>query len=335
MQQNQETERYGAGSSLSVKEPLIVIAGPTASGKSALAVALAKIIGGAVVSADSMQVYRHMDIGSAKVTEEEMGGIPHYLIDILEPTEEFNILLFQKYALEAIRQIRSEGQIPILVGGTGFYIQSVTREIDFTEADGHTEVRERWEKAAAENGSEWLHSELQKVDPESAVAIHPNNTKRVIRALEFYEQNGYPISRHNASEREKESPWNLAYFVLDMPRSELYERIDMRVDRMLEAGLVDEVKRLRELGCRKGMTSMQGLGYKEILDYLNGETDFDEAVRVLKRDTRHFAKRQLTWFRRENDAVWVPLDQFGHDKEKVLEHLLKLLGEKGISAVHE
>ena len=308
-----------------MKDPLIVLAGPTASGKTALSIALAKKIGGEIISADSMQVYRHMDIGSAKVTEEEMCGIPHHLIDILDPTEEFNILLFQKYALQAAEEIKGRRHIPILVGGTGFYIQSVTRMIDFTEADGHTEVRKRLEERAAREGNLCLHEELKKVDPESAGAIHPNNVKRVIRALEFYEQNGYPISRHNEKEREKESPFNLLYFVLDMPRSELYRRIDARVDLMLENGLVKEVEKLKESGCRRGMTSMQGLGYKEILDYLCGDTDYEEAVRILKRDTRHFAKRQLTWFRREKDVTWVHLDEFGYDKEKTLEFILKTI----------
>ena len=310
--------------------PLIVIAGPTATGKTSLSVALAKRIGGEIISADSMQVYRHMDIGSAKITEEEMEGVPHHLIDILDPTEDFNILLFQRYASKAIREIRERGHIPILAGGTGFYIQAVTRDIDFTDAEENSAVRARLEQLSAEKGSLYLHEELKKVDPESAEKIHPNNIKRVIRALEFYELNHYPISAHNACEKERPSPYNLAYFVLDMPRDELYRRIDLRVDQMLENGLVREVTELQKMGCSRGMTSMQGLGYKEILDYLQGETDFDEAVRILKRDTRHFAKRQLTWFRRENDVIWIEKQDFDYSEEKILAFMLEELKNRRI-----
>ena len=312
------------------RESLIVIAGPTATGKTSLSVSLAKRIGGEIISADSMQVYRHMDIGSAKITEEEMQGVPHHLIDILDPTEDFNILLFQKYARQAIREIRERGHIPILAGGTGFYIQAVTRDIDFTEAEENSAVRSRLEQLAEEKGSLYLHEELKKVDPESAEKIHPNNIKRVIRALEFYELNQFPISAHNAHEKERETPFDLAYFVLDMPRDELYTRIDLRVDQMLESGLVREVEELRGMGCSRGMTSMQGLGYKEILGYLEGETDLDEAVRVLKRDTRHFAKRQLTWFRREKDVLWIEKQDFDYSEEKILAFMLEELRKRKI-----
>ena len=314
----------------STGEPLIVIAGPTASGKTALSVELAKRINGEIISADSMQVYRHMDIGSAKITEEEMDGVRHHLIDILDPEEDFNILLFQKYAFRAVEEIRSRNHIPILAGGTGFYIQSVTRQIDFADGD-ENETRARLERLAAENGPEWMHRKLKEVDPESAEKIHPNNIKRVIRALEFYTLNKTPISAHNAAEREKESPYRLAYFVLNMPREELYRRIDLRVDRMIEAGLLEEVENLKRMGIRRGMTSMQGLGYKEMLDYLDGKTDFPEAVRILKRDTRHFAKRQLTWFRREKDAVWIDMDRLDYDKEKILAFMRNVMEEKGIA----
>ena len=312
------------------REPLIVIAGPTATGKTSLSVSLAKRIGGEIISADSMQVYRHMDIGSAKITEKEMQDVPHFLIDILDPTEDFNILLFQKYARQAIREIRGRGHIPILAGGTGFYIQAVTRDIDFTEAEENSAVRSRLEQLAEEKGSLCLHEELKKVDPISAEKIHPNNSKRVIRALEFYELNKYPISAHNAHEKERTTPYDLAYFVLDMPREELYRRIDLRVDQMLERGLVSEVKDLRRIGCTRGMTSMQGLGYKEILDYLDGETDLDEAIRILKRDTRHFAKRQLTWFRREKDVIWIEKQDFDYNEEQILAFMLEELKKRKI-----
>ena len=246
-----------------------------------------------------------MDIGSAKIRSEEMQGIPLYLVDVLEPEEEFHIVKFQQMAKKAMEDIYSRGKIPILVGGTGFYIQAVTKDIDFTEAKQEIDYRKELEAHAEEKGGEHLHEMLRKVDPVSADAIHAHNVKRVIRALEFYNQNGSPISAHNEEQKQHESPYNLAYFVQNMPRELLYERIDLRVDQMMKEGLLEEVSRLKEEGCHRGMVSMQGLGYKEILAYLDGEYPLEEAVRVLKRDTSHFAKRQLTWFRREQELTWV------------------------------
>ena len=269
-----------------MKEPLIILTGPTAVGKTHLSIALAKAVGGEIISADSMQVYKHMDIGSAKIMPQEMDGVRHYLVDELEPFEEFHVVRFQKMARAAMKEIRSRGHIPILVGGTGFYIQAVVRDIDFTENEA-SPYRAELEALAEEKGSTWLHEELRKVDPESAEAIHENNVKRVIRALEFYEKTGEKISAHNAAEREKTSPYNFAYYVLNMDRGRLYSRIDRRVDEMLENGLVDEVERLKAMGCTRDLVSMQGLGYKEILDCLSGETSLEEAVYILKRDTRH------------------------------------------------
>ena len=312
------------------KKPMIILTGPTAVGKTDLSIQLAKAINGEIISADSMQVYRHMDIGSAKVTPEEMDGVSHHLIDVLEPEEEFNVVVFQKLAKEALTGIYERGHIPIIVGGTGFYIQALLYDIDFTENDGDTAIRRELEKLAQTQGAGCLHQMLQEIDPESAVAIHQNNVKRVIRAIEFYRQTGKKISLHNEQEREKQSPYQFLYYVLDTDRKTLYERIDRRVDLMMEHGLVDEVKHLADMGCTRDMVSMQGLGYKEILDYLSGEIPLEEAVYILKRDTRHFAKRQITWFKRERDVRWLELEQFQNDRKKVLEHILDEIEGEGI-----
>lgn len=303
------------------KPPLIILTGPTAVGKTELSIKLAKAIGGEIISADSMQAYRHMDIGSAKVTPEEMDGIPHYLIDVLEPTEDFNVVVFQQMAKEALNQIYSHGNIPIVAGGTGFYIQALLYDIDFRENPEDNSIRMELEAAAKEKGTEYLHQLLAEVDPESANAIHSNNKKRVIRALEYFRQTGEPISLHNKLQHQKESPYQFLYYVVNTERSLLYERIEKRVDKMITQGLVKEVEKLKEMGCRREMVSMQGLGYKELLDYLNGESTLDEAVSVLKRDTRHFAKRQLTWFRRERDVCWLNLPEFDYDLERVLQYV--------------
>ena len=313
-----------------MKQPLIVLTGPTAVGKTSLSISLAKAVNGEIISADSMQVYKKMDIGSAKIRSEEMQGIPHYLVDVLEPEEEFHIVKFQQMAKKAMEDIYSRGKIPILVGGTGFYIQAVTKDIDFTEAQQENDYRKELEALAEEKGGEHLHEMLRKVDPVSADAIHAHNVKRVIRALEFYHQNGSPISAHNEEQKQHESPYNLAYFVLNMPRELLYERIDLRVDQMMKEGLLEEVSRLKKEGCHRGMVSMQGLGYKEILAYLDGEYPLEEAVRVLKRDTRHFAKRQLTWFRREQEVIWVNKDQFSYQEDQILDYMLEICRKKGI-----
>ena len=313
-----------------MEKPLIVLTGPTAIGKTSLSISLAKAVNGEIISADSMQVYKHMDIGSAKIRPEEMKGVPHYLVDVLEPEEEFHIVKFQQMAKAAMEEIYGKGKIPILVGGTGFYIQAVTRDIDFTEAKQEDAYRSELEALAEEKGAEYLHEMLQKADPASAESIHSHNVKRVIRALEFYHQNGTPISAHNEEQKAQESPYNLAYFVLNGPREILYDRIDRRVDQMLEEGLVKEVEKLKEMGCHRGMVSMQGLGYKEILACLEGEYPLEEAVRILKRDTRHFAKRQLTWFRREKDVIWVNKEEFNWNEENILEYMLSVLRERGI-----
>lgn len=312
------------------KKPLIVLTGPTAVGKTALSIQLARRIGGEIISADSMQVYRHMDIGTAKIRLEEMDGVPHHLIDILEPTEDFNVVRFQALARAAAEDIYSRGKIPIVAGGTGFYIQALLNDIDFTQIDENTQFREEMERLAAEQGAEVLHERLRAVDPESAEAIHANNVKRVIRALEYYQQTGQKISEHNEAEREKESAYNSAYFVLTDDRKILYDRIDKRVDLMMQEGLLEEVNALRLRGLKRESVAMQGLGYKELFGYFEGEHPLEEAVRIIKRDTRHFAKRQLTWFRRERDVIWLDKSEIGREDEQLIQQMLTVLKEKEI-----
>ncbi len=312
------------------KRPLVILTGPTAVGKSALAVSLAKEIGGEIISADSMQVYRHMDIGSAKITAEEMAGVSHHLIDMLDPTEEFNVVVFQRMATEAMKQIYDRGHIPILAGGTGFYIQAVLYDIDFTENDEDTALRAALEAEAARNGPAVLYERLRTIDPASCEIIHANNIKRVIRAIEFYEKTGKPISEHNREQKERVSFYNSAYFVLQDDRDRLYQKIEERVELMLSQGLVEEVRALREMGCTRDMVSMQGLGYKEILAYLEGEITMEEAVYRIKRDTRHFAKRQMTWFRREKEVLWIDKRDFDYNSQLILEYMQEILRKKGI-----
>lgn len=311
-------------------QPLVVLTGPTAVGKTALSVRLAKQIGGEIISADSMQVYRGMDIGSAKIRPDEMQGVPHYLIDELDPDEPFHVVKFQELAKRYLNQIWERGKIPILAGGTGFYIQAVLYDIDFTENEGDSRYREMLEETARKEGAEALHRRLAAVDPKAAEQIHAHNIKRVVRALEFYHLTGKPISEHNEQEHRKDSPYRFAYFVLTDRREALYDRIDRRVDQMMADGLVKEVAGLREKGYNRDMVSMQGLGYKEILDYLDGAYPLEEAVRIIKRDTRHFAKRQLTWFRRERDVIWLSRETYGSGDEAILDAMLKLLRERKI-----
>ena len=313
-----------------MKQPLVILTGPTAVGKSDLSIKLAKQINGEIISADSMQVYRGMDIGSAKIRPEEMQGIRHYLIDELDPKEPFHVVKFQELAKKYMKEIWRRGKTPILVGGTGFYIQAVLYDIDFTESGEDDSYRRELERIAVEKGADFLHQMLITVDPQAAMQIHANNIKRVIRALEFYHETGTQISQHNEQERQKVSPYNAAYFVLNDDRSAIYQRINRRVDLMMEAGLVEEVERLRKSGCTRDMVSMQGLGYKEILDYLEGICPLEEAVYTIKRDTRHFAKRQLTWFKRERDVIWVQRDVWEQNENAMLEFMLRTLEEKNI-----
>lgn len=313
------------------KKPLIVLTGPTAVGKTALSIELANAINGEMISADSMQVYRMMDIGTAKIKPEEMCGIRHHLIDVLDPKEEFNVALFQKMAKEAMEEIYKKGKIPIIVGGTGFYIQALLYDIDFCETDDEeiSSYQKELLKYYDEKGAHSLHELLKEIDPVSYETIHENNVKRVMRALCYYHETGTPISYHNEQQRQKDSPYNFEYFVLTDDRERLYKRIEQRIDEMVAEGLVKEVETLLEYGCTSDMVSMQGLGYKEMIPYLNQQYTLEEALYILKRDTRHFAKRQLTWFRREKMVTWIDKTMFT-TTEDILQFMLKQMKAKEI-----
>ena len=310
------------------KKPLIILTGPTAAGKTSLSIELAKSIGGEIISADSMQVYKKMDIGTAKIRPEEMQGVPHYLIDELDPSEEFNVVAFVEKSKEAMKKIYAAGHIPIIVGGTGFYIQALLYDSTFEDDESDYEYRDYLQKIADAKGPEVLHDMLKEADPESAEAIHANNVKRVIRALEFYKTTGRKISEHNNEQRAKESPYNFCYFVLNDKREILYDRINRRVDIMFDNGLLDEVKHLSDMGLVKDDVAMQGIGYKEVFDYLEGRCDEAGLREMIKQDTRHFAKRQLTWFRREPSVTWVDFSQIR--REDALAYMLEQLKEKEI-----
>lgn len=311
-----------------MKRPLIVIGGPTACGKTGFSIKLAKEIGGEIISADSMQVYRYMDIGTAKVTPEEADGVPHYLIDEFDPDEEYNVMIFQQKAKAYMEEIWAKGKIPILVGGTGFYINALLYDNDFTETENDTSYREECYKLAQEQGPEVLYERLQKVDPEYAANIHANNVKRVTRALEYHYLTGQKFSEHNAEQKEKETPYDAAVIILTMDREKLYERIELRIDLMLEQGLLEEVMGLLDRGYTPDLVSMQGIGYKEFIPYFNGECTLEEAVTQLKTNTRRFAKRQLTWFRRQIDGLWIDLSKA--TGEEALEDVLDYLKEGNI-----
>ncbi len=316
-----------------MKKPLVILTGPTAVGKTEFSINLAKAIGGEIVSADSMQVYRGMDIGSAKIKPQEMCGVTHHLIDVLDPDEEFHVVRFQKMARQAMEEVYARKKIPILVGGTGFYIQAVLYDVDFAADGGDGAYREELRRQGQVKGAEYLHEKLALVDPEYAAQVHANNQKKVIRALEFFHSTGQKLSEHNVEQAGKDSPYNFAYFVLNDERARVYGRIDRRVEQMVEEGLVAEVRGLKEKGYTRELVSMQGLGYKEILDYLDGRTSLSEAVEIIKRDTRHFAKRQITWFKRERDTCWLDKDKFGHDEARMLEAALDVLRERGIVGI--
>lgn len=293
-----------------MKPKLIIIAGPTACGKTAVSVRLAQLIGGEIISADSMQVYRGMDIGTAKIMPDEMQGVPHFLIDEFDPDEEFNVAVFQQRAKKYIRDITERGHIPVVAGGTGFYINALVYDNDFAKEDEESSVRKALAKEAEQCGAEHMHDILKEIDPESAEKIHPNNVKKVIRAIEFYRLNGKKISEHNAEEKQREAAYDAKIFVLNMDRVRLYERIEKRIDIMLEQGLLNEVEGLLKK-YSPDLVSMQGLGYKEFVPYFNGMCTLEEAVYNLKISTRHFAKRQLTWFKHQcPQAVWIDMDKY-------------------------
>ena len=309
-------------------KPLIILTGPTAVGKTELSIRLAKAVNGEIISADSMQVYKKMDIGTAKIRPEEMQGVKHYLIDCLEPDEDFNVVLFQKMAKDAMEKIYDAGHIPIIAGGTGFYIQALLYDINFDNVNEESEYRKYLKDMADKEGNEVLHGMLAKVDEKSAKDIHPNNVKRVIRALEYFHQTGKKISEHNEEQSQNVSPYNFVYFVLNDDRKLLYERIDRRVDEMFEEGLEQEVKRLIDSGLTRESISMQGIGYKEMFDYFDSMYDIDTAKELIKQDTRHFAKRQLTWFRREKDVTWINYENYNHSKDDMLEAMIEIIKNK-------
>ncbi|HCW22919.1 MAG TPA: tRNA (adenosine(37)-N6)-dimethylallyltransferase MiaA [Lachnospiraceae bacterium] len=309
------------------KPPLVIVAGPTASGKSDAAVELCLRLHGEVISADSMQVYRGMDIGSAKITKEEMRGVPHHLIDIRDPKEPWNVVLFQQEARKAASDILSRGKLPFLVGGTGFYIQSLLYDIDFTRMDEDTAYRKQLQEIADREGNEALHRMLEEVDPKAAAILHPNNVKRVIRALEYFRESGTSIADHNEEQRQKEPAFDALFFVLTMDRERLYRRINQRVDRMMEEGLEDECRHLADEGLTLSDVSMQGLGYRQMLEYFEGQWTREEAIEQIKEQTRHFAKRQLTWFRREKNVTWVSRDDFERT-DAMLSFMEKSIREK-------
>ena len=289
------------------KKPLIVIAGPTACGKTSLSIELAKQLKTEIISADSMQIYKYMDIGTAKPAVEEMQGIHHHLIDELEPDEKYSVAIFQRMAKERMDSIYKKGKIPIVVGGTGFYINALLHDNDFSEIDANAEsdgYRQQLTDLLHEKGADFLHEMLQNIDPESAQKIDKNNSKRVMRALEYHQQTGKKISDHNAHEKQKACCYNATIAVLHTDRKVLYDRINTRVDVMLQRGLVQEVKDLLDKGYKQDLISMQGLGYKELSLYLDGTCTLEDAIETLKRDTRRFAKRQLTWFRHQTDGIW-------------------------------
>ncbi|NTV90251.1 MAG: tRNA (adenosine(37)-N6)-dimethylallyltransferase MiaA [Clostridiales bacterium] len=302
-------------------EPVIVIAGPTASGKSAVAIELAKLINGEIISADSMQIYKHMDIGTAKPSDSEMKGIKHYLIDEVAPDQEFSVARFQELALAYIKEIIAKGKHPIVVGGTGLYINSLVYNISFSETKIDWELREALRLEAIEKGNRYLHEKLKEMDPEAAARLHENDVKRVIRAIEVFTQTKTTMSEHIDNSRLIPPPYNYIVFGLNLDRQRLYRRIEERIDLMLENGLVGEVKKLVELGYDKNSVAMQGLGYKEILSYLRGETSLDEAVDILKMDTRRYAKRQITWFKRTEGIQWIEMEQGCDyaDKAKIMQ----------------
>ncbi len=298
-------------------KPLVVIIGPTAAGKTAVSVQCAQALEGEIVSGDSMQVYRGMDIGTAKITPYEKQNIPHHMIDIINPDEEFSVADFQERAQSCIDNILIRQKLPILAGGTGLYIQAIVDNLDFTEIEIDWDFRNQLKALAQEKGNAYLHQQLKNVDPQAALKIHPNDLRRMIRALEVFEKTGKPISEFQKDSKQIPSPYSPIMIGISMEREVLYERINERVEKMFEMGLEEEVKKLLSKGYDPSLIAMQGLGYKEVISYLQGQYDLEEAKRVLKRDTRHFAKRQLTWFKRDERITW-----FNGLENHVVDHIV-------------
>ena len=286
-------------------KPLIVITGPTASGKTAMSIEMAQKLGGEIINADSMQVYKYMDVGTAKPDMEERAGIPHHLIDVIEPTDSFSAAQYTQMAHRCIAEVHGKGKIPILVGGTGLYIDSVVYNINYGDSSADEALRRRLNGMADDMGNEHLHKMLAEIDPQSAEKIHPSDRKRIVRALEVYYHTGETMTEQKRKSRSEGIPYSAELYAIDTDRALLYERINKRVDIMLESGLIDEVKRLTDMGVNREMTSMQGIGYKELIRYLDGEISIDTAIGMIKQGSRRYAKRQLTWFRRNHDIIWI------------------------------
>ncbi|HOM42508.1 MAG TPA: tRNA (adenosine(37)-N6)-dimethylallyltransferase MiaA [Bacillota bacterium] len=308
-------------------QKICILAGPTAVGKTEISLALARSLCGEIISADSAQVYKYMDIGTAKLKEDEMQGIRHYMIDEVTPDMDFSVAQFREKAELYIKDINDRGKLPIITGGTGLYINSLLNNLDFTDSICDEEYRREMQETAQAKGNEYVHAMLEAVDPASYKRLHPNDLRRVIRALEVYKHTGRPISYFQEESRKQPPRYDFAYITLTMDRRKLYERIDQRVDRMMSSGLVEEVEGLIKRGYGRGLNSMQALGYKEIADFLHGLITKDEAVRILKRDTRHYAKRQLTWFRGDKRVNWVDVDNFFR-KEIIVENIIRYIAGK-------
>lgn len=307
-----------------MKKKILVIGGPTAVGKTELSIDLAKRLNGEIISADSMQIYKYMDIGSAKISKEEMNGVVHHLIDVVDPSINFSVADYKEQGEKAIKEIISRGKLPIIVGGTGLYINSLTCNMTFTEAEKDEDYRRELERLAEEHGNNYIHEMLKDIDPISYKEIHANNRKRVIRALEVYKLTGNPFSSYNAGEDFYKSEYDVHYYVLTMDREKLYERINLRVDIMMEKGLLEECIKLKEMGYTSSMQSMQGIGYKEILYYLEGNVKLQEAINMIKQGSRNYAKRQLTWFRRDKRVTFLDKDKLSY-----VEILEKVIGDIG------
>ncbi|MBU3106723.1 tRNA (adenosine(37)-N6)-dimethylallyltransferase MiaA [Clostridium gasigenes] len=297
-----------------MKKKILVLAGPTAVGKTELSIKLAKELNGEIISTDSMQIYKHMDIGSAKITAEEMDGVAHHMIDIVEPHEEFSVAEFKRIAEICIEDVLRRGKLPILVGGTGLYINALTCNMTFTEAKKDDTYRAELESLANEHGNEYVHGLLKKIDPISYRDIHANNRKRVIRALEVYKITSKPFSSYNLGKDIYNGKYDVCYIVLNMDRSKLYGRIDKRVDMMMEKGLVDECINLKNLGNTSNMQSMKGIGYKEVFYYLDGDISLEDTIDLIKQGSRNYAKRQLSWFRRDPRAIFLDKDAMKGDE---------------------
>lgn len=311
------------------RENLLVLLGPTAIGKTDVSINLAKEMQGEIISADSMQIYKYMDIGSAKVTKEEMQGVEHHLIDILYPDEEFTVANYKSRAKELITNINNKNKLPIIAGGTGLYINSLVYDLNFTQVAANEDYRSRLEEIAEDKGNEYLHQKLQKIDEESSLKISPNDQKRVIRALEIYEVTGKTMSEYNKDFRKPIEDYNLVMIGLNMDRARLYERINLRVDIMIEKGLVDEVKSILSKGYTRDLVSMQGIGYKEIIMYLENELTLEESIELIKKKSRNYAKRQLTWFRRDDRIKWMDLDDYS-EKESLTKDIIEYTKERFI-----